>query len=181
MSIKSVRPSIGETSYRLFDRPLHPELFDPVIVGKIKTGVYDVTIGVCEGGHHLLFSCQGNSILEVTAPDQQQLSTYGLQQTYFYNETEEVLCETDHPFSYHFAGEVDAVDFTIFTRVQMELEAEAAKVFLAHQFPAQNRFLPGPISLVRVEGSPRMLSVHTFHTFPEDLAILRTQTLIELP
>lgn len=180
MSTQSIRPSIAETSYRLFDRPLHPELFDPVIVGKIRTDRCDASLGICEGGYFFQFNSQGRSIVEVTAPDHQQLSIFGLQKTYFYNEHEEVLHETDVPFLYHFAGEVDIVDFNVFTRVQMELEGDAAKAFLTHRFPAQNRLLPGAMSLIKVEGSARMFSVQTFHTFPEDLAILRTQTLIEL-
>lgn len=180
MPTKSVRPSIAETSYRMFDRPLHPELFDPVIVGRIKADKYDMTVGICEGGHFLQFTSGQQTLVEVTAPDQQQLSTFGLQRTYFYNDQEEVLYETGDPFLYHFAGEVDVVSFSVFTRVQMELEDECSKVFLSHQFSAQNRFTPGALSLIRVEGNEKMISVHTFHTFPEDLAVLRTQTLIEL-
>lgn len=180
MSTGSLRPSIAETSYRVFDRPLHPELFDPVIVGRIRGERYEMSVGICEGGHYLQFTHLGHTIVEVTAPDHQQLSTFGLQQTYFYNQHEEVLFETSVPIQYHFAGEVDVVNFSVFTRVQMELEDESPKVFLAHQFPARNRLLPGPLSLIRVEGNSRMLSIQAFHTFPEDLAILRTQTLIEL-
>lgn len=180
MSTESIRPSIGETSYRLFDRPLHPELFDPVLLGRIRADKYDVSVGICEGGYHLQFSTGQQALVEVTASDRQKLSTFGLQQTYFYNDSQEVLVETDRPLIYHFAGEVDVVDYSVFTRVQLELECEMPKMFLAHKFPAANRILPGALSLVRVEGNAKMLSVHTFHTYPEDLAVLRTQTLIEL-
>lgn len=176
----SLRPSISETSYRLFDRPLHPELFDPAVLGRVRTDRYDVALGLCDGGHYLQLSSSGESVLEVTAPDSQILSTFGLQQTYFFNDDEELLVETDDPFDYHFAGQVDTVDYAIFTRVQMELEREAERAFLSYQFPAHNRLLPGPLSLAQVEGNERMVVVHTFHTFPDDLAVLRTQTLFEL-
>ena len=180
MSTGSLRPSIAETSYRVFDRQLHPELFDPLIVGRLKSDKYDLTLGLCEGGYFMQFRSGEHAILEVTAPDEQRLSTYGLQRTYFYNEQEEVLYETSNPLPYHFAGEVDTVDFAVFTRVQMELEIESQRAFLSHQFPAQNRFLPGPLSIAKIEGNARMVSVQTFHTFPDDLAVLRTQSLIEL-
>ena len=180
MSTQSLRPSIAETSYRIFDRTLHPELFDPLIVGRLKSENYELSLGICEGGYYLQFQSGKTSILEVTGPDIQRLSTFGLQRTYFYNEQEEVLYETEDPLPYHFAGEVDTVDFAVFTRVQMELEIEAQKAFLSHKFPPQNRFLPGPLSLAKIEGNAKMISVQTFHTFPEDLAILRTQSLIEL-
>lgn len=180
MPAESTRPSISETSYRLFDRPLHPELFNPAVVGRLRTDRYFMSMGLSEGGHYLQLSARGKTILEVTAPDSQMLSTFGLQQTYFFNDDEELVVETERPFTYHFAGQVDAVDYSVFTRVQMELETDATKAFLFHQFPANNRLLPGPLSLAQVEGNERMLAVHTFHTFPDDLVILRTQSLFEL-
>lgn len=117
--------------------------------------------------------------MEVTAPDNQIFSTAGHQQTYFFNDDEEVIVEVEKPFGYHFAGHIDAVDFSIFTRVQLELEITASRAFLSYQFPAHNRLFPGPLSLIQVEGNDRMMTIHTFHTFPEDLVILRTQSLFE--
>ena len=181
MHTQPLRPSITETSYRFFDRPLHPELFNPAVVGRIRAGQYEMVMGLCQGGHFLQMSSEGQTIVEVTAPDNQILSTYGLQQTYFFNDEEELVVEAEQPFGYHFAGQVDAVDFHVFTRVQMELEVEASKAFLAFQFPPHHRLLPGPLSLAQVEGNERMLTVNTFHTFPEDLVVLRTQTLFEFP
>jgi hypothetical protein len=180
MPAESLRPSIEETSYRFFDRPLHPELFSPAIVGRVRTRQYELALGICQGGHFLQMTSAGKSMVEVTAPDSQVLSTYGLQQTYFFNDEEEVLVESAKPFGYHFAGQVDAVDFAVFTRVQMELEQEASRSFLSFQFPPHHRLLPGPLSLAKVEGNERTLTVHTFHTFPQDLAVLRTQSLFEL-
>ena len=180
MATESIRPSISETSYRFFDRPLHPELFSPAMVGRLKTENYDLTVGICQGGHYLQMTANGRTITEVTAPDRQILSTYGLQQTYFFSENEELVLETHTPFEYHFAGQIDTVDFPIFTRVQMELEGEAAKAFVSYQFPATNRLLPGPLSLIQLEGNDRMITVNTFHTFPDDLVILRTQSLFQI-
>ncbi|SFH87026.1 DUF2617 family protein [Planctomicrobium piriforme] len=179
MATKSIRPSIAETSYRYFDRPLHPELFSPAITGRVRTQRYDMTFGICQGGHYLQMHSHGHAIVEVTAPESQVLSTYGLQQTYFFSGQEELVLESKKPFGYHFAGQVDAVDFAVFTRVQMELEIEASRAFLSYQFPATHRLLPGPLSLAQVEGNDRSLTVNTFHTFPDDLAVLRTQTLFE--
>lgn len=179
MHIESIRPSISETSYRLFDRPLHPELFSPAVTGRVKTSKYDMSVGICQGGHYLQVVSGGKSMVEVTAPDSQVLATYGLQQTYFFSD-DELVVETETPLAYYFAGQVDAVDYSIFTRVQLELEAAVPKSFLAWQFPPRHRLLPGPLTLIQMEGNERMLTVHTFHTFPEDLVILRTQSLFDL-
>jgi hypothetical protein len=180
MPTQSLRPSISETSYRFFDRPLHPELFSPAVVGRVRTARYEMSLGICQGGYYLQVNSEGLTILEVMAPDNQILSTYGLQQTYFFPDQEELLVESDDPFGYHFAGQVDQVDYSVFTRVQLELEQEASRAFLSFQFPSHHRLLPGPLSLAQVEGNDRTLTVHTFHTFPEDLAVLRTQSRFEV-
>ncbi|WP_437185985.1 DUF2617 family protein [Planctomicrobium sp. SH668] len=181
MNIDSTRPKISETSYRFFNRQLHPELFNPAVTGRIRTSRFSALIGICEGGHFLQVSSDGKSITEITSAGDQVFSANSLQQTFFFNNEEEILFETKTPLDYHFAGQVDAVDPTVFTRVQLELEMAASKAFISQQFPAKNRILPGPLSLIQVSGSERMLIVHSFHTYPEELVVLRTQTLVEFP
>lgn len=181
MQINSLRPSIFETSYRLFERDLHPELFEPAVVGHIKTSLYSMDFGICDGGHFLRFSSEGETMLEVTGPVGQELSMHGLQQREVFGGSEEISVESSEPFIYHFAGQVDTVDPAVFTRVEMELQIEAKRAFLSHQFQSSNRLFAGPLSLAKVEGTERSLTLHVFHTFPQDLAVLRTQTLFELP
>ena len=180
MPTNSLRPSISETSYRFFDRPLHPELFAPVIVGHVNTTRYGMTLGICHGGHFLKFTADGEACVEVTGPADQELSRIGLQQSDLFGEIDELVAESHTPFAYHFSGQVDVVDPAVFTRVQMELELEAKQAFLSHQFSRRNRLFPGPLSIAKVEGTTNSLTVHTFHTFPRDNAVLRTQSLFEL-
>lgn len=180
MNAQSFRPSIHETCYRLFTRPLHPELFSPAVVGRLKTSKYSVSLGICSGGHFLQLSDGQHGISEVTAPDSQVLTSFGHQRTYFFQDDVELQVEADCPFRYRFTGQIDPVEYSVFSRVQMELEEQAHRAFLSFRYPAKNRLFPGPLSLIQVEGSERMLNVHTFHTFPEDSTILRTQTLFEL-
>ncbi|HWL09826.1 MAG TPA: hypothetical protein VNQ76_15575, partial [Planctomicrobium sp.] len=102
MAIEPVRPSIAETSYRFFDRPLHPELFSPAVIGRLKTGKYEMSLGICRGGHYLQMTSNGKTVAEVTGPDSEVLATYGLQQTYFFNDQEELVLEATVPLNYHF-------------------------------------------------------------------------------
>lgn len=181
MPTNSVRPSIAETAYRFFDRAVHPEMFSPAIVGRIRSSQYGLVLGICEGGHYLQFTCNGQSMTEVTGPESEVLSSYGLQQTYFFNEAEELVLEAEKNFKYNFAGQTEILDFSVFTRIQMELEYEASKAFISHQFPAKNRLQPGPLSLAQIDGGENSISVSIFHTFPDDLVVLRTQSLFEFP
>ena len=43
------------------------------------------------------------------------------------------------------------------------------------------RLAPAAVSYLQLDLFPRSLLVHAFHTFPENCAVVKTQTLIELP
>jgi hypothetical protein len=51
---------------------------------------------------------------------------------------------------------------------------------VAHRFEAPGRLDVGAFSWIDVETRPRSLLVQTFHTFPDDSAIVKTQSLFEI-
>ena len=59
----------------------------------------------------------------------------------------------------------------------MTLDASRGRLF--HRFAPLNRMAPAPISHIHFESRTRGLSVHAFHSFPDERAIVRTQSLFE--
>ncbi len=78
--------------------------------------------------------------------------------------------------SYH----LERVDAEVFANLHEELSHDCLKADLSCRFPPANRLAPEPLSLLRADISPRSLLVHTFHTFPESCAIVKTQSLFEV-
>jgi hypothetical protein len=68
----------------------------------------------------------------------------------------------------------------VFAHLSDELILDPARGGLYHCFRAANRLAPAPISRVYVEARARGLSIQAFHTFPDERAIVRTQSLFEL-
>ncbi len=58
---------------------------------------------------------------------------------------------------------------------------DAARDRLFHRSSQGDRMAPPAISHVAFESRAKGLLVHTFHSFPADLAIVRTQSLFETP
>jgi hypothetical protein len=50
---------------------------------------------------------------------------------------------------------------------------------LAHRFGSKSRLAPAPLSFIQTDEGPRSLFVHTFHTFPDNCAVVKTQSLFE--
>ena len=51
---------------------------------------------------------------------------------------------------------------------------------LLHRFRTANRLLPAPLTHLHIEPRVQGLSVQSFHTFPDDALIVRSQSLYEL-
>jgi hypothetical protein len=58
--------------------------------------------------------------------------------------------------------------------------ADGSRQTLVHHFRTSNRLAPPPLSHVYVEPRVGGLSVQAFHSFPDECAIVRSQSLYEL-
>jgi hypothetical protein len=64
---------------------------------------------------------------------------------------------------------------------QEELTADGERQGLLHTFDASGRMRLGALSYINVETRNRSMLVQAFHTFPDDYAIVKSQSLFELP
>jgi len=76
--------------------------------------------------------------------------------------------------------QVERLHPDIFQKLHEELLADCAQTALAHSFPTGNRLAPGALSLIRTEVTSDSLLVHAFHTFPDNDAVVKTQSLFEI-
>lgn len=163
----------------MYERALHPELFDAYVTGRVATKKFRTLVMICEAGHLAQFTFGEHSVAEVAGPAKRALPSTGLRERHALPQGKELFLELEGPVRYHFSGHVDKVDPEVFARINTELETDSRRAFLSYQFPRHSRLAAGPISIVNVEGSATSLIIHSFHTFPEELSILRTQSLFE--
>ena len=76
--------------------------------------------------------------------------------------------------------ELETADPPIFRYLSQELQLKPSPDDLVWQPNSKNRMKQSPIIKFHFEAGPSYLSVQTFHTFPEEFAILRTQSLFEV-
>ncbi len=61
----------------------------------------------------------------------------------------------------------------------MAIEHDGSRQALFFSFASPHRMDPPAVSLIHYETRPKGISIHTFHSFPGERAIVRTHSLFE--
>src|SRR5262245_33514653 len=83
--------------------------------------------------------------------------------------------------TYHVEFSLEPVPRETFWTYQKELTQTGAKEGLLHCFEPSGRFGLGAMSYISVDSRDRCLKVLAFHTFPDDYAIVKSQSVFMLP
>jgi hypothetical protein len=179
MKLDFVRPEASQLAIRLFDRALHPELFTRCAEAVLKAADFTATVRICDAGHTVQFRCREETLTEVVGPYEQLLPERGRCFGYRLRGSRDAAHALPWGIRYQCSAQAETLEADLFTQVHEELAHDARRAFLAYEFPGGHRFAPSPLSLIQAELTAGSLSVHAFHTFPENLTVLRTQSLFE--
>ncbi len=83
--------------------------------------------------------------------------------------------------SYEVSFQLEPVEPEVFWTFQNELAHDGERRGMLQRFRASGRMELGALSYVNVETRSQSLLVQAFHTFPDDCAIVKSQSLFELP
>ena len=180
MTVKFARPSLSELTFQVFGRSVHPELFQTFESREFECGLYSAAVHICEAGHLVAFRTHDSTVTEVAAPRHQPLprNLRSFRQKLSGSRHRSVRFENDvkYEVSYH----VEHLEPDVFLDFHQELLTDLSRVELSHSFPAGNRFAPEPLSLIRADAQAESLLIHSYHTFPESSAVVKSQSLFEL-
>jgi hypothetical protein len=178
MSVPLVRPRVADVVFRVYDRPLHPELFDAVATKTVVRAGCRLTARLTRTGHTLGWTAAGVHLEEVTATADQELPGAGVRLAQRFGARHRGRCELPG-VRYQLELQVEVLDPEPFVHLHAELVADGTRKGLVYHCKTNNRVGLSPLGVVIVEALPRGLSVTAFHTFPDELAVLKTQSLIE--
>lgn len=178
MGLPLVRPRVADVVFRLYDRPLHPELFEVVAAKTVARDGYRLTVRLTRTGHTLSWSGTDVHLEEVTATADQQLPNVGVRLSHHFDAGRRARCEIVG-VKYQMGSQVEVLEPEQFAHLHAELVADGEQKGLVYHCKQGNRIGLSPLGVVIVEELPKCLSVTAFHTFPDEFAILKTQSLIE--
>jgi hypothetical protein len=179
MSVDILRPAVSDLIFQLYGRPLHPELFDILAVRKIQREDYQLTVRITRTGHVISWENADVHLSEVTAaaeqelPERRRLLHYKLRSEH----CGRLLCA--HGIHYEMSFQVEVLSPEIFLQIHEEIIADGGKRGLLHHFPARTRWGVAPLGYITAEAGRGSLILCSFHTFPNEYTVVKTQSLIE--
>jgi hypothetical protein len=179
--VLSTRPKVAELSFQLYGRSLHPELFQVYGLRTVERNGYQARVEITSAGHVVTWRYRGMTLTEVAAsaqhplPQRRRLLSYHLKG----DRRDRVDCRGGVTYHMHFQLEPAGPDE--FWTFQRELARMGEREGMLHTFDASGRMALGALSYIYLETRDRSLFVQAFHTFPDDYAIVKSQSQFELP
>lgn len=179
--VLSVRPKIAELVFQLYGRSLHPELFEVQRTRQLERGGYVATVQITNAGHVIAWQYGGLTLTEVAAsahhplPQRRRLMSHKLKGTC----RDKVECRGGVTYQVEFS--LEPVERETFWSYQKELTQAGAREGLLHCFEPSGRFGLGAMSYINLESRDRTFKVQAFHTFPDDYAIVKSQSIFTRP
>ncbi len=179
MNVSCIRPKISELMFLLYSRPLHPELFELLQVQQIHRDDYHATVAITDTCHLVSWHYAGVCLTELMTPvdnalpPKRRLLACRLRG----ERAETIQCAPS--VVYQTSLTVEHLQPRVFTRVHDELETDAQRRGIFHNFQPHHRLALAPISHIAIEARSQSLLVQAFHTFPDDCVILKSQSLFE--
>jgi hypothetical protein len=174
-----LRPPVSELIFQCYGRPLHPELFEILAFRKIQREEYQVSLRITRTGHVISWDNGDVFLTEVTAAAEQPLPETRRMLSYQVRgeHTAALACPGD--INYQTSFQVETLPPEIFLHVHDEILADGGKRGLLHNFQPNHRLAVAPLGYIEAEARPDCLFLSTFHTFPEEHTVVKSQSLIE--
>ena len=177
----SARPKIAELVFQVYGRSIHPELFEVQQQKTIERDLYTADIKITGSGHLVTWQSDKLILSEVATsahhplPSKRRLMSHtlrGRRQDY-------VNCYGGMRYETDFSLEV--VDRAIIRELQQELVLAGTKDGMLFQFSSGGRLGMNAFSYIHFESRLRSLKVRAIHTFPDDSALVKSETVFRLP
>jgi hypothetical protein len=179
--VLTVRPRVTDLVFQLYGRTLHPELFEVCQSRTVERGGYSVRMEITSAGHVITWRFGGITLSEVCTtahhplPQKRRLMSYKLRG----QRSDQVECRGGIQYQTNF--QLEPVEAEMFWTFQQELAHEGERQGMLQTFEPAGRLGLSALSYINVEARNRSLLIQAFHTFPDDFAIVKSQSVFELP
>lgn len=180
MSVGFARPAVSELVFHLYNRTVHPELFSMSVQRELASEGYAAKVSICDAGHTVSFHWMGETVTEICTTSRLALPQNRRCLSRRLRGQRDATFKFSHGLRYHSSVQLEKLDAEVFMNLHEEISLDCDKANISHRFGSPSRLSPSPLSLIQTDLTRNSLLVHAFHTFPEDMAIVKTQSLFEL-
>ncbi len=181
MNVETLRPRVSDLVFQLYGRPVHPELFDILATRRIERDDYRLSVHITRTGHVISWENRDVFLTEITAASDQPLPQKRrlLHRRLCQEQTTGMSCA--HGVQYQASFQVEVLQPEIFVHIHGEILQDGCKRGLLHRFESPTHLIAlSPLGFVTAEARLGCLFLASFHTFPDEYTVIKTQSLIEL-
>ena len=140
---------------------------------------YELKFHLTRAGHVTECRWDGQTLVEVLADQSHPLPEHRLLFAHRVGGERTERFQAGESVSYQTCFQVEHLSADYFFRQTDEFRNDGKRNGLLLELSPMDRLGLSPISFVDLQARPGSLLINTFHTFPEEYAIVKTQTLIE--
>jgi hypothetical protein len=179
MESPQINIAVEELTFSLFQRPLHPELFRIYAKRHLKAGKYEADIWLT-GCTHVVGIFAGDVCLtEVVSAPGQMLPQRGLIERFRFRGPRSHKCTLSRGASYMTDFQVEKMSPNLYRQSHTDLERFAHNRGMFVKFPRLEVGGLQPFCYIDFEARQTELHVHTFAAYPDQVTMIKTQSLFD--
>jgi len=180
MESPQINVAVEELVFSLFQRSLHPELFQIYTSRRLRTDKYEALIWLT-GCTHVVSVISGDTCLsEVISPPSQLLPKQGLIERFRFRGPRSHKCTLSRNVGYMTDFQIEKMSTNLYRQSHIELEKFARNRGIFIKFPKLEVGGLQPFCYIDYEAKQSELHIHTFSAYPEQVTMIKTQSLFDL-
>ncbi|MCD6378638.1 MAG: DUF2617 family protein [Planctomycetes bacterium] len=180
MSIRQ-RQCVSEMRMLLYSRSLHPELFDIYHDHHIIKDAYEAQIWVTGMSHLITFYHNGSALTELLAGSSIELPERGLLAAMKLRGEKDHRIENIGGIAHLISFQVEAMSPKLYERTHLDMIESSRKGGIFLTFPQwTGSHSLEPFTYIDYEAKVDNLHVFAYHAYPDELTLIKTQSIFEL-
>ena len=180
MTVEYVSRKASEQAFTLYARSLHPELFNIYVEREIFRDAYSALFWIIGSSHAVTFRAGGRILTEIVADSRLDVPVQYKLGAFRFSQNPQKRLRYDDGIAYDAHFDHRSYDREGFLAKLHEMKHAVIANGVYHVFdPEGDHDLP-TVTAVSFVPQQTSLNVRTFHTFPEEMAVIETHSRWEV-
>ena len=171
--------AVDELTFSLFQRPLHPELFQIYEKREFRTERYEAIIWVTGCTHVVSVFADKVCLSEVVSGPGQMLPQRGLVERFQFKGPRSHKCTLSRGVSYMTDFQVEKMSPNLYRQSHVDLERFARNRGIFVKFTRTEPDGLKPFCYIDFEVRRAEFHIHTFSAYPDQVTMVKTQSLFD--
>lgn len=171
---------VEDLHFCLYQRALHPELFHIHRVKRVQQARYSAEIWIVGLTHVVMVQFGDQVLTELIAEDTELLPKAGLATTFRFRGERDHMQSFPNDVRYILSTQVEKLTPQLFPATHRDYVHFAQNRGMFETFEEWSHDGLAPFTFVDFDARDAEFHVHAFHAYPEELTLLKTQSIFEI-